>query len=104
MNNAIAISVLCAVVLIPFLLVVFVRIRRLPWALSALGIAVWAGYAIYALQFYECPEHDGECEPGLGVFYLAILLVLWLGGIGAGSAGAWMRRRLSAAAPRRRRL
>jgi len=79
--------------LLPFCVVFAVRRSWLPWTLAGVGIALFAAYAIYVAQFYECPSGDGECDPGLGVFYLGILLVLWLGGIGAGSAGAWMRRR-----------
>lgn len=103
MTQAVIILLLVLAALVPFCAVFAVRRSWLPWALAGLGIVSFTAYAIYVLQFYECPSGDGECDPGLGVFYLGILLVLWLGGIAAGSAGAWMRGRVSASAPRRSR-
>ena len=87
------ILVLVLAALVPLALVVLLRRWWVAWALAGVGIAVWTGWAIYALKFYECPSGDGECEPGLGVLFLGFLLALWLGGIVAGSAGAWLRRR-----------
>lgn len=92
MNTAIFVAVIAVLVLLPFFLVVFVRRRWLPWMLAAVGLAIWIGYSIYALNFYECPAHDGECEPALGVFFLAIALLCWLGGVAGGAAVRAFRR------------
>jgi hypothetical protein len=92
MNTAIFVAVIAVLVLLPFFLVVFVRLSWLPWALAAVGLAIWIGYSIYALNFYECPDHDGECDPGLGVFYLGIAMLFWLGGVAGGAAVRALRR------------
>ena len=94
MTEAVIVLLLVLAALVPFCVVFAVRRSWLPWTLAGLGIALFAGYWTYIAQFYECPSGDGECDPYLGVLYLGILLVLWLGGIGAGSAGAWMRQRV----------
>ena len=89
--------------LVPLAVVVLLRRWWVAWALAGVGIAAWTGYAIYALDFYECPSHTGECDPGLGVLFLGLLLVFWLGGTAVGVGARVARSRLSAEVPRRPR-
>lgn len=104
MTAVIIIAILTASFLVRLIVTLLVRRVWVPWSLAVFAIGIWSAYAIYVLKFYRCPSGDGECEPGFGVFYLGILLVLWLAGIAAGAFGAALRRRLaSAGVPRRRR-
>jgi hypothetical protein len=98
------VAILAAAFLVPLVVTVLVRRAWAPWSLAAVAIGIWGAYAIYIWKFYECPSRDFECDPGLGVFFLGILCVLWLAGIAAGAFGSALRRGLaSAGVPRRRR-
>jgi hypothetical protein len=61
-------------------------------ALTAVGIATLIVYSIYIEGVAACPA-QGECDKGIGVVFLAVALIGWLGGI----AASWVVRR-----PRRR--
>jgi hypothetical protein len=71
-------------------LVVAAMLRRARGRLSlaALGIVTWIAYAIYIEEFAPCPA-QGECDKGIGVFFLAVVLIGWLGGV----AASWIVRR-----------
>jgi fructose-specific phosphotransferase system IIC component len=57
-------------------------------ALAAVGIVTWIAYAIYIEEFAPCPA-QGECDKAIGVLFLAVVLIGWLGGI----AASWIARR-----------
>jgi hypothetical protein len=61
-------------------------------ALAVVGIALWTFYAIYIEGLASCPA-QGECDKGIGVIFLGVVLVSWLVGV----AASWIVRR-----PRRR--
>lgn len=56
--------------------------------LAVAGIATWIVYAIYIQELAPCPA-QGECDKGIGVIFLAVVLIGWLGGI----ATSWIARR-----------
>ena len=57
-------------------------------ALAALGVVAWIAYAIYIEKIAPCPA-QGECDKGIGVILLAVVLIGWLGGV----AASWVARR-----------
>ena len=57
-------------------------------ALAVVGIATWIAYAIYIEELAPCPA-QGECGKGIGVIFLAVVLIGWLGGV----ATSWIARR-----------
>jgi hypothetical protein len=82
------IAILFASGLLPGLVVAaMLRRARGRLALAALGIATWIAYTIYIEELAPCPA-QGECDKGLGVLFLAVVLIGWLGGI----AASWIAR------------
>ena len=54
---------------------------RMRLGLAGLGVLLWGAYAVYVEKIYTCPQ-SGECDKGLGIFFLAFTLVGWLVGVG----------------------
>ena len=57
-------------------------------ALAVAGVVAWIAYAIYIEKIAPCPA-QGECDKGIGVILLAVVLIGWLGGV----AASWVARR-----------
>lgn len=88
------IAILCAIGFFSGLIVAStLRHARGRLALAGGGIAIWIAYAIYVEKFAPCPA-QGECDKGIGVIFLAVVLIGWLVGV----AASWIARR-----PARRR-
>jgi hypothetical protein len=47
---------------------------------AAAGILVVGGWSLYIEAIASCPVH-GECDKGLGVFFLLVILAGWLVGV-----------------------
>jgi hypothetical protein len=58
------------------------RRARSRLTLAAAGIVTWIAYAIYIEELAPCPA-QGECDKGIGVVFLAVVLIGWLGGVAA---------------------
>jgi hypothetical protein len=64
------------------------RRARARLAFAAAGIVISIAYAIYIEELAPCPT-QGECDKGIGVVFLAVVLIGWLGGV----AVSWIARR-----------
>jgi len=61
---------------------------RVRLGIAAVGVLLWVAYVLYVEKIYTCPR-SGECDKGLGIFFLASSLAGWLGGVGL----SWLVRR-----------
>jgi hypothetical protein len=65
-----------------------VRGARARLSVAGIGVLLFAGWTVYIEVIASCPE-VGECEKGLGVFLLSVVLAGWLVGVGL----SWLIRR-----------
>jgi 4-amino-4-deoxy-L-arabinose transferase-like glycosyltransferase len=69
-------------------LALLMRGARARLIVAGIGVIVFAGWAVYIEAIASCPA-VGECEKGLGVFLLSVVLAGWLVGV----ALSWLIRR-----------